>query len=577
MRNYIGLAVTPHDPALAIVNSRGEIVFAEATERYLQNKRAWNCLPDDIVRLEYLLKQYCEPGADLVVATSWTVDFVRRIQSKGHAVKNFVKDMLPAWIFHAWQSIATGIAVNSTQAGANIALRFHQVHPAARVINRSYNHHLTHAAAACYSSPFTQAVCAVLDGYGEGSSTAFYRYHEGRLSSIEEIKPSRNASLGIYYSALCWACGFDPLKGEEWKVMGLAAYGKYDEQIYRLLRPMLGVKKTRLTLRGDAITRLKKLFEMRPPPDRPALSSANLAFTGQQVFCELCEEILCKLHRLTGEENLVLTGGCALNSSWNGKILQKTPFKRLYLPCAPADDGNAVGAALLAYCEDNPGAVPPAGMQSPYLGESMSALALDSFYRYGNLQKKPLARAAQLLAQGKIIGWMQGRAEFGPRALGNRSILADPRCADVKERLNCQVKFREEFRPFAPSILHEYGDQYFENYQQSPYMERTLRFKPAVTGKVPGVVHADGTGRVQSVTREANGKFYDLISAFNELTGIPLVLNTSFNVMGKPIIHTIQDAIAVFFTTGLDALVLGDHVYEKLPHPLGGDVGGDIL
>jgi carbamoyltransferase len=172
-------------------------------------------------------------------------------------------------------------------------------------------------------------------------------------------------------------------------------------------------------------------------------------------------------------------------------------------------------------------------------------------------------RAAELLAQGKIVGWVQGRAEFGPRALGNRSILADPRHADIKDKINALIKFREEFRPFAPSILHEHGEEYFFHYQESPYMERTLIFREEIRDKVPAVVHVDGTGRLQTVREEWNPRYYRLIKEFFELTGIPIILNTSYNIMGKPIIHSVEDAISVFYTTGLDALAIEDVLIEK--------------
>jgi carbamoyltransferase len=172
-------------------------------------------------------------------------------------------------------------------------------------------------------------------------------------------------------------------------------------------------------------------------------------------------------------------------------------------------------------------------------------------------------RTAELLAQGRIVGWMQGRAELGPRALGHRSILADPRRPDMKDRINSAVKFREEFRPFAPSILHEHGPEYFERYQDSPYMERALVFRPEVREKVPAVVHVDGTGRLQSVRREWCERFHQLLTDFHGITGVPLLLNTSFNVMGKPLVHSVEDAVAAFLTTGLDALVIDDYLIEK--------------
>ena len=247
----------------------------------------------------------------------------------------------------------------------------------------------------------------------------------------------------------------------------------------------------------------------------------------------------------------------------------QTPFCQLFVPPAPADDGTAVGAALLAYGEDHPSAGAPPGVTSPFLGSDVSAEGLDRLRRFSGYPHRVLSpadvprAAARLLARGKILGWVQGRAEFGPRALGNRSILADPRSVEIRDRLNAEVKYREAFRPFAPSILHEHGPRYFEDYQASPHMERVLRFRDEVKDRVPGVVHVDGTGRLQSVERQTNERYYDLITEFEVLTGVPLVLNTSFNVMGKPIVHSVEDAVAVFFTSGMDALIIGDTLLEK--------------
>ena len=266
--------------------------------------------------------------------------------------------------------------------------------------------------------------------------------------------------------------------------------------------------------------------------------------------------------------NLVLTGGCALNSSFNGKILDATgPFQSLYVPSAPADDGNAIGAAMLAFDDDNPGERARKTFHSPYLGKDLSQASLeriaDRESRIVRLGDEVTKRAAECLAEGKLVGWVQGRAEFGPRALGNRSILADPRPAGAKDMINAKVKYREHFRPFAPSILHEHGDQWFENYQESPYMERTLKFRQEVRHRVPAIVHQDGTGRLQSVKREWNSRYYDLINNFYALTDVPLLLNTSFNIMGRPILHTPEDALLMFYTTGIDVLVVGDYIIEK--------------
>jgi carbamoyltransferase len=278
---------------------------------------------------------------------------------------------------------------------------------------------------------------------------------------------------------------------------------------------------------------------------------------------------LANFHRRNISDDLVLVGGCALNSSYNGEILGRTGFKRLHVPSAPADDGAALGAALLAHQKDHSDTRPPCSVRSPYLGSTMDKRTLANLSAYGkipgmrHLPGTVHLTAAQLLGEGKILGWIQGRAEFGPRALGNRSILADPRPESMKDRINATVKFREEFRPLAPAILDEFGPDYFHDYQFSPYMERSFRVKEAVAARVPAVVHVDGTSRLQSVRREWNAKFYDLIHAFYKSTSVPMLLNTSFNVMGRPIAHSLEDVIGLFYTTGLDALVVEDYLIEK--------------
>lgn len=354
--------------------------------------------------------------------------------------------------------------------------------------------------------------------------------------------------------------------------MGLAAYGTFDEQLYELLKPLVAVSGLQLRQGcsdAEARSRLRELRSMVREPGSSPLQAADLAHTGQALFEELATLLIRNLSDLELSGNLALAGGCALNSAFNGQVLERTGFDALHVPSAPGDDGNALGAALLAYHRDNPGVAPRARVMSPFLGSTMDSEALSRLARHGaagkvsSLGNLGLGRVADWLAEGKIVGWVQGRAEYGPRALGNRSILADPRDAGNVDRLNREVKFREAFRPFAPAILDEAGPTYFANYQTTPYMERALRFRPEVANQVPAVVHEDGTGRLQSVRRDWNAKFYDLIQAFSERSGVPILLNTSFNVMGKPIIHSVEDAVGVFATTGMDALVIEDVVLEK--------------
>lgn len=576
-RYYIGLAATMHDPAVAILNPSGEPVFAEATERYTQCKRGYNCAPDDMIRIPQLIREYCDPEADLIAAVTWSADHLARVNFMVGSFpflshENSASDDYswpfpdPPALFRALRNSLSQAAVNlasSKQISNNVAVKY-------------YDHHLTHAANAAYTSPFEECAVAVIDAFGESGSTGFFHYREGKLSAIPTSLPGvdepRTESLGFFYARLCALCGFDPVKGEEWKVMGLASYGKYDSTIYELFRPMIKVEDLRLKpgcSNSDLLSRVSALRSRMRPAGSSPLESADLAYTGQVVFEEVMTELLDHLYGRGISENLALSGGCALNSSYAGRILNHTGFSQLHIPSAPADDGNALGAAFLAYRDDYPQAPFSQRTQTPYLGSAIKSDALERLVRFNGLQELIHApddihlRAARLLTEGKIIGWAQGRAEFGPRALGNRSILADPRPQHMKDRINAEVKFREEFRPFAPSILQEHGPAWFEHFQKSDYMERTLRFREEVRERVPAVVHVDGTGRLQSVTRELNPRYYDLIKAFYDLTGVPLILNTSLNIMGKPIAHSIEDVLGLFFTTGLDALVIEDYLLEK--------------
>jgi carbamoyltransferase len=559
-KNYIGLACTGHDNAIAIVNSSGDLVFAEAIERPLQNKRALNCPVDDPSTSRDVIARYCEPGAELVIARTWSDGSVDILAETSRHVAGYLSGLRYTLDF---------VAENIPRSGRYLATWGRAKNAGGAGAVRGFDHHLTHASAACLSSPFETAACAVLDGFGEGSSCLFYRYAGGRLDEIPGTPRGPMemlSSLGTFYSYVCALCGFDAWKGEEWKVMGLAGYGNVHSECYELMSSILGVDGLRLVRPSGCELALGQLtLKAR----EQAFSRAEIAASGQAYFADVAVQLLINLHSAHPVENLVLGGGCALNSSLNGQLLKRTPFKQLYVFSAPADDGNAVGAALLAYYQDNPAAARATNARSPYLGTDISQEGLTRLKLYGGFRSAYDAgldvskRAAKLLSQGKIVGWMQGRAEFGPRALGNRSILADPRPAAMKDRLNASVKFREEFRPFAPSILHAYGEQYFIDYQESPYMERTLVFREEVRARVPAVVHVDGTGRLQSVTRAWNPRYYELIDEFRKLTGVPLVLNTSFNVMGKPIIHSVEDAAAVFATSGLDALIIDTYVVEK--------------
>jgi carbamoyltransferase len=575
---YIGLSVTYHDSALAIVSDEGEVLFAEATERFLQNKRALNCEPDQLYRLPELLEQYCPHPQKIVIAINWLkkrplyeniVKQLGFLSAQGllkAGIKKLHSPLTNTQLHHMMACQRNSI----DRAGLNLVRVIQDYYPDCVIAFKDYDHHLTHAAIACYGSPFDEAACAVIDSYGEKGSMAFYRYRNQKLEKIHETKGVSKASLGLYYMKITELCGFDWLKGEEWKVMGLASYGKLNQNLYDILSSIITVNGFDCIHPGEKLfEKLAKLDEFKQRPDSTLEELAEVAYTGQVFFTDLVTQLLSHLREVTQCDNLTLAGGCALNSSFNGQITQRTGFKQVYIPSAPADDGCALGAAWLAYHDANPQQLKPPTLQTPYLGSTIkddAVVRLVRFNRSLTIQHLPdtiTEETARLLAEGKLVGWVQGRAEYGPRALGNRSILADPREAKIQDIINEKVKFREMFRPFAPSILHEYTDDYFENYHESPYMDKTLKIRQSMQSKIAAVCHVDGTGRLQTVKKEWNPRFYGLIEQFYQLTQVPVLLNTSLNIMGKPLVHSLEDALTVFMTTGLDVLVVNDYLMTK--------------
>ncbi|MFT6500989.1 MAG: carbamoyltransferase [Crocinitomicaceae bacterium] len=579
---YIGVGTTYHDPSISIINGKGEVLFAEATERYLQNKRAFSCTADPMVWINDIMSKYCDLDGEFHIATTWSKSHVRSLknlkalgflkkQPTGISRiifrmmrKSILSDEILTWFFK--QQLAS-----NTHSGTNIELNLRMNHNNDKVKWHRFNHHLTHAAAACYSSGFKDATCLVMDGEGEVGSASYYHYKNGKVELISHNKGF--GSLGYFYAVVTELCGFSTFKGEEWKVMGMAPYGQKDNVFYEQLSAIFVVENLKIKFKSkhkDINAILKAIEERISESKNDFQLKANLAHTGQLIFSEQMTKLIGNLYAKGLSENLVYTGGCALNSAFNGYIQNDKGFKNVYVPSAPGDDGNSLGAAYLAYYKDNENApVVYDEIQSPYLGSEIDDEQVLSFIKYSgvtnykHLPNEIAKETAKKLAEGKLVGWVQGRGEFGPRALGNRSILADPRSKDMKDKINSRVKFREEFRPFAPSILEEFGPEYFENYQDTPYMDRTLIFRPEVVDKVPAVVHSNRSGRLQSVKKDLNPKYHELISEFHTLTDIPILLNTSFNVMGKPIVHSFNDALMVFFNSGLDVLVVNDYIFEK--------------
>lgn len=557
---YLGLSTSGHDPALAIVDPAGRVVFAEATERFLQDKRAWGIAPDHVPHLSAALAAtgFDETRDRLVVGASWAA-------AKADLNLNLHDILLPATDTRWMQGLQAGLQAS---AGASL-LRLGLVREMPEV--RRFDHHLCHATAAAWFTPLEDAACLVIDGEGDVGAVSLFRM-KGRVLR-RAWRSWGPGSLGTVYGWLTSLCGFDWRLGEEWKVMGLAAFGTPIPELVEALERLLTVDRGRLRFADETV-----VAEVRRTAERfarassqPVEAAADLAASGQVAFAAFADRILRDVAGEGGEDALVLAGGCALNSSYNGTIAGRLGFAQVFVPPAPADDGNAVGAALLAWMQDTGAASIPHGGGSPFLGSRPDRRVIAATARNcGPARVTEVAGddaaadlVARRLASGRIVGVMRGAAEYGPRALGHRSILADPRPADMADRLNLKVKGREPYRPFAPVVPADRVGEWFDRPQASPYMSFTLPWKTEARARVPAVCHRDGTGRLQTVDAGSNPWMHTLVHAFERLGGVPVVLNTSFNVMGKPIIHTVQDAMAVLMTTGLDAVLLEDVLVEK--------------
>ena len=467
-------------------------------------------------------------------------------------------------------------------------------------------HHESHAASAFFPSPFEEAAFLTMDGVGEWATTSF---GVGRGNDIEILKELHwPDSLGLLYSAFTYYTGFKVNSGE-YKVMGLAPYGepKYVDLIYRELMDLKDDGSFTLNQRYfdylSGLTMTSQAFNdlLGGPPREPETNLTQRDMDLARSVQTVCEEVMLRMartvHRETGLDQLCLAGGVALNCVGNGRLLREGPFKQLWIQPAAGDAGGALGVAQLAWHRHGrqPRRVTPGkdAMKGAYLGPSYSDAEIEAFLRsmkapYRRLERDELLRTtARLLAEEKVVGWFNGRMEFGPRALGARSILGDPRSPKMQAQMNIKIKFREGFRPFAPSVLRERVADYFEMDVDSPYMLLVAPVKQSrqipmdasaerlwgidklnvIRSDIPAVTHIDYSARIQTVSRETNPDYHDLIREFECLTGCGVVVNTSFNVRGEPIVCSPADAYRCFMRTHLDHLVLGPFLLDKEGQP----------
>lgn len=586
----LGISAFYHDSAAALIVD-GDIVAAAQEERFSRKKHD--------PRFPKLAVDYClgEAGIgvnDLDYVVFYDKPFIKferlLMTYLGTAPKGLLSfyDQMPPWLKEKMFMRAT----LRRELGYKGQILFS-------------THHLSHAAAAFFPSPYGEAAFITVDGVGEWATTT---YGVGRGNKVEILKEINFPhSLGLLYSAFTYFTGFRVNSGE-YKLMGLAPYGSpaYVDRIRKDLIDLREDGSFRLNMdyfdycAGRRMTneRFAALFDGPPrkPESKITQREMDLARSVQDVTEEIMLRIARHVHAETGMKNLVLAGGVALNCVANGRVLREGPFENLWIqPCA-GDGGNALGCALFAWHQllRRPRTPDPARQRWTYLGPGFTDDAIESYLRENKIPHTRLAeeeiapRVAKLLATENVVGWFQGRMEFGPRALGARSILGDPRSREMQSVLNLKIKFRESFRPFAPSVLAEHADEYFDlRGHDSPYMllvapvkeEHRRALDPDEAGRagfdklrvarstVPAITHVDYSARVQTVSRAANPRYHDLLSAFHALTGCPAVINTSFNVRGEPIVCTPHEAYTCFMRTNMDYLCLGAFLLDKRDQP----------
>ena len=547
-----------HDSSACVVRD-GELLFAVAEERISRLKHDAR-FPSNAIRA---CLDFTGIRADQLddVCFGWpTPGYEYR-----HALKLFATGKWPIAYLDVLNSTRHFVSMWHQKAGAN---PFHRQFGPVKARMRFVQHHVAHALSAYAYSGFQDATVVIMDGHGATEATSIWHGKGGRLEHVLTIEYPD--SLGLFYGEFTEFLGFHR-NSDEWKVMGLAPYGQPGIDLSAFVDlNILPYRVHSSTLAANGTTPFASMTARLGPPGLPESEiddrCKNIAYAVQDV----CETAMMNVVKMaigkTGCRNVCLAGGVALNSKANGKILASGLVDHFFVQPAASDDGVALGAALAPYLDNN-GRVPIAAMRHGYWGPCFDDGAIESALKTYKLRytrvPDPASVAAELLALGKILGWFQGRMEFGPRALGSRSILADPRDPEMNTKVNNAVKFREWWRPFAPSFKKEAAGEYLESATDSPFMIVTAQVRPEKRSVIPSVTHVDGSARPQTVEKEINPLYWRLIDEFGKRTGVPVVMNTSFNLRGEAIVHTPTDAIRTFFSSGMDALVIGSFLVEK--------------
>ncbi len=559
-----------HADASAAIFVDGKLIAATEEERFTRVKH-WAGFPK--MAIEFCLK---EAGINYSDVDHFTIGrdpkakfFKKLLYVAKHPAGSFsaVKDRMAN--SKKVSSLEEELAKISGQSSKIFAGKIHQV-----------EHHRSHIASAFFASPFDEAACISIDGSGDFTTTMIGKGKGNELQIIDSVDFPH--SIGFFYTAFTQLLGF-PHYGDEYKVMGMAPYGKpaYIEKLKDvILTKNNGLFQLNLSYFRNATKGVISYGDNNIPKVLPLYNEKMIRVFGKPRFVEeplsqyhkdlaasvqkITEEVIFHmlehLHKKTGLDNVCIAGGVAQNSVANGKILQRTSFKNVYIPSAGHDAGISIGSALYVqhavHKYNRQPAITTAYTGSVYTNSQVKALLLYNHIPFVELEDDILFdRITDCMINGGVVGWFNGHAEFGPRALGGRSIIADPRRTDAKEILNIKIKRRESFRPFAPSILKEYVPEYFESTGEVPFMEKVYQVKKEKRALIPAVTHVDGSGRLQTVDKDISPRYYNLIDAFRIKTGIPVLLNTSFNE-NEPIVNTPAEALDCYLRTNMDMLVM---------------------
>ena len=572
----LGIAHDVHICSAALIEN-GEVIFAAPEERF-DRKKMSRVFPKLAIQ-ECLKHAKCDLEDIDEIAIAWNPALELATIGSGFTESRRTRSehlmQVPAQFYRLVDSRAGSKKADKTLA------KFEEHFLNSEKI-KYVDHYDAHLGNALGLSGFRNCAAAIMDGRGERDTALFANIIKGNVDILNEVTYPH--SLGLFYGAITHFLGFRP-DSDEWKVMALSAYAKGKNPYTSKMQQLFKISKNSLSFEVDlnyfqyyniseSVFYSERFIETFGQPRKRDDKLENrhflIAQAMQATFEKVMVSLLNGLHARTGHDRLVVSGGCFMNSLFNGKITKKTRFKEVFIGSCPDDSGTSLGAALWRSILHEKRKVNKKAIRHNFWGRKYSdQQCLDAVNKYklpnASAVENPSNDAAVDLANGKLIGWFQGRSEFGQRALGNRSILADARSTKAKDLVNLAIKYRESFRPFAPAILEEFVNDYFDcdSNEKVYFMEKVFMFHKKVQKLVPAVVHGDGTGRLQTVDKTTNPRYYRLIKEFHKRTNIPIVLNTSFNLNGEPNVDSPEDAIRTFYSCGLDVLYLGNVRVEK--------------